>query len=358
MDGLIERGTLPPGVRRGAAPLRLAFALLLAILCLPGAAPASDARALAELAVSVHDSWCAQVSAGDVQTRSEGLREVADVWGQLDSAIASGAPRWLMYWRGALAQCLRQTEPAVADFQAFLRAYGRDERFPSLVQDARKRLRRMSDDPLPPPSSAPVRVRPTAERSTRPPAPRPTPAPESPFSDDWPLGWPEFGGRDVELVPGWSAQLGYMPDRTLAGLLSFDLALYASLPSRGYADEAFIGVSLGALGFGAGAIGSRVYQAGLGAEITLLLGERSEGGGELRLGLSVLGSRQWNDWDFSPQRVLDAPMVAAHVGGAAGGERFHFEWGGRFGVWGGDTIVGNTPFDPTPILLVYLGVGM
>ncbi len=49
-----------------------------------------------------------------------------------------------MYWRGALAQCLSQEERALEDLQTFVEVRGESTLWAGLVDDAKKRIRRLS----------------------------------------------------------------------------------------------------------------------------------------------------------------------------------------------------------------------
>lgn len=254
-----------------------------------------------------------------------------------------------------LAQCLNQTEPAVRDFREFLRAYGDDDRFPSLASDARKRLRRLSDEPRHPRAAEPLRRRSPAKT----PAPAPPvraatgPAPEDLFSPVWPMGWPEFAGGEVELVPGWTAQLGWSPLNTLSGVFSVDLAILRALPGVGAAEYGFAGVSLGALWYFTIPLEGGFNPGGVGPEATLLLGGRvGRKGGEFRLGFAVAPSA-WSGGASSSAGSGSGPLFAVNIGGAAGSEVFHVEWGARLGGWvDAATGVG------TPLVLPYVGFGM
>ncbi len=124
-------------------PLESALRLLLTLLLLPTLALAAPADELAGRAADVHESYCAGVASGDVQLAAAGLNQVSAVWAEVDTALKAGEPSWLLYWRGTLAQCLRQDEVAVADLEAFLAGFGEDGAFAGLSRDARRRLKRL-----------------------------------------------------------------------------------------------------------------------------------------------------------------------------------------------------------------------
>ncbi len=64
-------------------------------------------------------------------------------WGRVGKAYQAHEDDWLLYWRGALAQCLGQQERAKEDLLAFYNGHVGDSGFMSLMDDAHRRLRRM-----------------------------------------------------------------------------------------------------------------------------------------------------------------------------------------------------------------------
>ena len=122
----------------------LVLLTFLAALSAPIAASADAAGDAAALAWEVHTEHCADVAAAATSTRTaEQTAIVTDAWSNIISTYENTGRTYLLYWRGLLAQCLGQEERAGQDLQLFVALEQYDQRFESLVKDARRRLRRM-----------------------------------------------------------------------------------------------------------------------------------------------------------------------------------------------------------------------
>lgn len=129
--------------RRGGAMRWFLLTALLGFL-LPASALADPAADAAALAYGVHTEHCADVAAAATSSRTaEQTAIVTDAWSNLISTYEQTGRTYLLYWRGLLAQCLGQEERAAQDLQLFVALEQYDQRFESLVKDARRRLRRM-----------------------------------------------------------------------------------------------------------------------------------------------------------------------------------------------------------------------
>lgn len=130
----------------------LALALLLA-----APAWAGPSEEVAQRAQAVHAAHCAQVASGDAALASEALVQVSPVWAEVQEVLEQGGEAWLLYWRGTLALCLRQGEVGEADLVAFVRDFGDEPAFASMVAQARRALGRRgigARSPAPPPDPA------------------------------------------------------------------------------------------------------------------------------------------------------------------------------------------------------------
>ena len=100
---------------------------------------------LAIRANDVHQMYCAELYAPDVQRAAEGYQTVGETWGEVDARHeATGEVYWL-YWRGLMAECLGQYDQAQGDLHAFLDAHGETPAYAELVKDARRRVTRIQD---------------------------------------------------------------------------------------------------------------------------------------------------------------------------------------------------------------------
>ncbi len=115
----------------------------------PPAAGSIDAHAVAERAQAAHDEHCARVAgAGEESGAARALVEVGAVWAEVAEAHEATGESWLLYWRGMLAQCLGQDERAEEAFVAFLATDPSSQGLDGLGSDARKRLSRLTGEPV------------------------------------------------------------------------------------------------------------------------------------------------------------------------------------------------------------------
>lgn len=114
----------------------------------PEAPPAAVDRAsavdVAQEAQRVLEAHCAAAQADSASTLTGAVEKVAPAWGRVDRAYAADPQPWLLYWRGALGQCMNQPERAIEDLQGFAEAAAGDPTYDSLVADARRRVRLMT----------------------------------------------------------------------------------------------------------------------------------------------------------------------------------------------------------------------
>ncbi len=123
----------------------LFFSLAVALTLGTASTARADASAdAAALAYEVHSEHCADVAAAATSTKTaEQTAIVTDAWSRVIGVYESSGRSYLLYWRGLLAQCLGQEERAGQDLQLFVALEQYDQRFGSLVKDARRRLRRL-----------------------------------------------------------------------------------------------------------------------------------------------------------------------------------------------------------------------
>ena len=138
----------PP--RSACAPLGLlvlALPSLLAVPCAvaqePDAGAAGRARDLAVRAIDLNEGPCAAIGVGDATASARALAEVAPLLVDLSAEVDAGGPDYLLYWRGAMQQCIGRVEPATDDLKILMeRTDGRGD-LSSLRADAVRRLRRL-----------------------------------------------------------------------------------------------------------------------------------------------------------------------------------------------------------------------
>ena len=122
-------------------------AVLAAILLslAPATGWAGEAEDAALQAYAFQQRYCADVEgATSTTTATEALSEVANVLPRLSRTYDQTGAAFLLLWRGVLLQCVSQFDRAIADLEAFLAEPGVDRAFPSLVKDARRRLKAMA----------------------------------------------------------------------------------------------------------------------------------------------------------------------------------------------------------------------
>jgi hypothetical protein len=111
---------------------------------LAGPALAQDkALDAAMQADEVNQRYCADLYSGKVDVAAGATVAVAEVWQQVSAVYEETKAPYLLYWRGALAQCLGRDEAAVADLEAFVAASGQSTMFADIVRQANGRLRRL-----------------------------------------------------------------------------------------------------------------------------------------------------------------------------------------------------------------------
>jgi hypothetical protein len=123
--------------------VRFLLICLLLLVAGPAHAQVLSATDAAIAADAAHSEHCAGVKArGD--TEAAALNEaVSGVWGAVSLAWDEHQVPYLRYWRGVLTQCLGHEERAVEDFIGFYRVAQDDKDSVALVNDVRKRLRRL-----------------------------------------------------------------------------------------------------------------------------------------------------------------------------------------------------------------------
>ena len=102
--------------------------------------PATDAAFEAD---EVNQEHCANLYASKVDTAAESMVRVAEVWQHVSQVYEETQAPYLLYWRGALAQCLGRTDAAMTDLEAFVEANEGQTMFAGLVRNAQTRLRRL-----------------------------------------------------------------------------------------------------------------------------------------------------------------------------------------------------------------------
>jgi hypothetical protein len=128
---------------RTLTPHLLGFGLALtALFVLAGPALADDAMKVAIEADSVNQEFCIDIYNKE-GTMGSGMIKVAEVWRDLDESYTANEVGYLLYWRGALGQCLGSIDSAKTDLAAFIKSQGNSTMFATLVRDAQKRLRRL-----------------------------------------------------------------------------------------------------------------------------------------------------------------------------------------------------------------------
>ncbi len=136
--------------KRYHEPVHRALPFLLVLLSAPAwAGPPEDAAVAAATALDEH---CANDLLGTNVTRKAGsLKEVASVWEDVSVAYDASPELYLLYWRGALAQCLGGFDDnARTDLETFWQRAADDPALVDQRRDAAQRLRRLgvkvSDD--------------------------------------------------------------------------------------------------------------------------------------------------------------------------------------------------------------------
>lgn len=123
------------------------IALLVALA--PGLAFAGPAEDAAIAATDVQQEHCADLGAeGNEGSYATAMASVAPVVNQLSDAYDETGAIYLLYWRGVLLQCIQSPDLAATNLRWFLGGVEGDM-FANQIRDAKTRLRRMGEKPLP-----------------------------------------------------------------------------------------------------------------------------------------------------------------------------------------------------------------
>jgi len=119
--------------------------LVVAFSLIAGVAAAQDPALEAALeADQVNQEHCANLYSAKVDTMASAMVTVAAVWQNVSQVYEETQAPYLLYWRGALAQCLGRDDSAVSDLEAFVAAQEGATMFASLVRNAQTRIRRLA----------------------------------------------------------------------------------------------------------------------------------------------------------------------------------------------------------------------
>jgi hypothetical protein len=122
------------------------LATLVAVgLGLPPSAFAGDAGLAADRAAEALRDHC-RPGRGPASPARVAL--VGEIWGRTTAAYEASSARYLLYWRGMLADCVDQDARAGEDLALFLAAHKQTPALRDLVGRARLRLRRLPVDPV------------------------------------------------------------------------------------------------------------------------------------------------------------------------------------------------------------------
>ena len=131
--------------------MRIAVLLSILVALSSTAGAQSAAEEVAAKASKAHDTYCAEVAGvGDESDAALALVEVGAAWAEVAQVYEATGTEWLLYWRGVLAQCLSQDDRAAEALIAFLESDTATEGLAAMVGDARKRLKRLRPDYVPP----------------------------------------------------------------------------------------------------------------------------------------------------------------------------------------------------------------
>lgn len=143
--------------RRGF-PLLSSLLLAVCVSFGPASAEAEelDAVAAAERAAATHEAWCSDVAVARSTRSFEASAEVSKVLAEVSRTYDRSPEVWLLYWRGLLAACAEREERAIEDLAAFVASAEDDRSLTDQVNDAKRRLRRLSSGGLPPAARPPI----------------------------------------------------------------------------------------------------------------------------------------------------------------------------------------------------------
>lgn len=121
---------------------RLAAAVVLWMLpaVALGQDPAIDAALEAD---AVNQEECANLYSATVDTAASSTVRVAEAWQKVSAVYEETQAPYLLFWRGALAQCLGREDAAIADLAQFAETQKGSTMFSNLVENAQRRLRRL-----------------------------------------------------------------------------------------------------------------------------------------------------------------------------------------------------------------------
>jgi|GEM_PF-3162040 len=105
-----------------------------------GQDPATDAALEAD---AVNQEECANLYSATVGTAASSTVRVAEVWQKVSEVYEQTQAPYLLFWRGALAQCLGREDAAIADLEQFAETQKGSTMFSNLVDNAQRRLRRL-----------------------------------------------------------------------------------------------------------------------------------------------------------------------------------------------------------------------
>lgn len=126
-------------------PMVLACSLALTIASWPALSSALDPATEAAMeADAVNQEHCANLFSARVDTAATSTVRVAEVWQRVSEVYEETQAPYLLYWRGALAQCLGRDEAAAADLEEFIKTQAESTMFDSLVRNAATRMRRLA----------------------------------------------------------------------------------------------------------------------------------------------------------------------------------------------------------------------
>jgi hypothetical protein len=160
--------------RRTRAPAAAVAAALALALPAPARAqePELSPSRVAQEAFEVFSLHCADIENRDDRRFNEALVAVSAQRLRVTDAWERSHEAFLLYWRAVLGLCIEQPERAKEDLLAFVEAESGNPTFESLVQDARRRLRRLGVE--------------WKERPATGPPPVPAPSPSAPGAETGP----------------------------------------------------------------------------------------------------------------------------------------------------------------------------
>jgi len=92
---------------------------------------------------TTNEEHCANLYTARVGQAAAATLAVAEVWQHVDQVYERTKAQYLLFWRGALAQCLGREDAASNDLQEFIDSQKDSSMFVGLVRQARVRVRRL-----------------------------------------------------------------------------------------------------------------------------------------------------------------------------------------------------------------------